>query len=45
MFLMDEEVMINKAVMSKFGVRLGEVILSFKRRKPMPILTPNKGQS
>ena len=45
MFLMDEEVMINKAVMSKFGVRLGEVTLSFKRRKPMPILTPNKGQS
>jgi hypothetical protein len=38
---MDEEVMINKAVMSKFGVRLGEVTLSFKRRSPMPI----KGQS
>jgi hypothetical protein len=41
MFLMDEEVMINKAVMSKFGVRLGEVTLSFKRRTPLP----RKGQS
>ncbi len=29
MFLMDERVMINKASMSKFGVRLGEVTLSF----------------
>ena len=41
MFLMDQEVMINKAVMSKFGVRLGEVTLSFKRRTPLP----TKGQS
>ena len=29
MVLMDERVMLNKAVMSKFGVRLGEVTLSF----------------
>jgi hypothetical protein len=29
MYLMDENVMLNKAVMSKFGVRLGEVTLSF----------------
>jgi Protein of unknown function (DUF3833) len=29
MFLMDERVMLNKAVMSKFGVRLGDVTLSF----------------
>ncbi len=29
MYLMDERVMLNKAVMSKFGVRLGEVTLSF----------------
>ena len=29
MFLMDERVMLNKAVMSKFGIRLGEVTLSF----------------
>ena len=32
MYLMDERVMLNKAVMSKFGVRLGEVTLSFVRR-------------
>jgi Protein of unknown function (DUF3833) len=32
MFLMDDRVMLNKAVMSKFGIRLGEVTLSFTRR-------------
>lgn len=32
MYLMDERVMLNKAVMSKFGVRLGEVTLSFYKR-------------
>ena len=32
MFLIDEQVMLNKAVMSKFGIRLGEVTLSFTRR-------------
>lgn len=31
MFLVDERVMINRAVMSKFGIRLGEVLLSFQR--------------
>lgn len=31
MFLMDDRVMLNKAVMSKFGVRLGEVTLSFTK--------------
>ena len=31
MFLMDERVMINRAVMSKFGIRVGEVLLSFQR--------------
>jgi len=31
MFLMDERVMLNKAVMSKFGIRLGEVTLSFTK--------------
>jgi hypothetical protein len=31
MFLIDEEVMINRAVFSKFGIRLGEVTLSFRR--------------
>jgi Protein of unknown function (DUF3833) len=29
MYLMSERVLLNKAVMSKFGVRLGEVTLSF----------------
>ena len=32
MFLMDQRVMLNKAVMSKFGIRLGEVTLSFIKR-------------
>jgi hypothetical protein len=31
MLLMDERVMLNRAEMSKFGVRLGEVTLSFER--------------
>lgn len=32
MFLMDDRVMLNRSVMSKFGFRLGEVTLSFRRR-------------
>jgi hypothetical protein len=32
MFLVDERVMLNKAVMSKFGIRLGEVTLAFQRK-------------
>jgi len=32
MYLMDARVMLNKATMSKFGVRLGEVTLSFVKR-------------
>ncbi len=32
MFLMDERVMINRATMSKWGWRLGEVTLSFVKR-------------
>ena len=32
MYLMDERVMLNKARMSKFGIHLGEVTLSFVRR-------------
>ena len=32
MYLMDDRVMLNKATMSKFGIRLGEVTLSFVRR-------------
>ena len=41
MYLMDDRVMLNKAVMSKLGVRLGEVTLSFTRRTPLS----SKGQS
>jgi len=32
MFLMDDQVMVNKAVMSKWGITLGEVTLFFQRR-------------
>jgi hypothetical protein len=32
MFLMDDKVMLNRAVMSKFGFKLGEVTLSFSKR-------------
>jgi hypothetical protein len=32
MFLIDEQVMLNKAVMSKFGIRLGEVTLAFRKK-------------
>jgi len=31
MFLVDERVMLNRATMSKFGIKLGEVLLSFTR--------------
>ncbi|MEQ1532607.1 MAG: DUF3833 domain-containing protein [Sideroxydans sp.] len=32
MILMDDKVMMNRAVMSKFGFQLGEVTLSFRKR-------------
>jgi hypothetical protein len=32
MYLVDDKVMLNKAVMSKFGIKLGEVTLSFVKR-------------
>ena len=32
MYLMTDQVMLNKATMSKFGVRLGEVTLAFHKR-------------
>jgi hypothetical protein len=32
MLLIDDRVMLNRAVMSKFGIRLGEVTLSFVKR-------------
>ena len=34
MYLVDERVMLNRATMSKFGVRLGEVTLSFQKVGP-----------
>ena len=36
MILMDDRVMLNKAVMSKLGFRLGEVTLSFYKEKGQP---------
>jgi hypothetical protein len=39
MYLMDERVMLNKATMSKWGVKLGEVTLSFTRRTPLSVKT------
>ena len=32
MYLMSDKVMLNKAVMSKFGIRLGEVTMTFVKR-------------
>lgn len=32
MYMVDDQVMLNRSVMSKFGIRLGEVILSFRKR-------------
>ena len=32
MYLMNDKVMLNKATMSKFGFKLGEVTLSFVKR-------------
>ena len=34
MYLIDQRVMLNRATMSKFGLRLGEVTLSFHRPAP-----------
>ena len=34
MFLIDENVMLNRTAMSKYGVGLGNVTISFTRRKP-----------
>ncbi|MFM1817990.1 MAG: hypothetical protein RL364_850, partial [Pseudomonadota bacterium] len=34
MYLVDERVMLNRATMSKFGFRLGEVTLSFQKYTP-----------
>lgn len=34
MYLMDGQVMLNRATMSKYGIRLGEVTLSFQKLSP-----------
>ena len=34
LYLVDERVMLNRATMSKFGIRLGEVTLSFQKLAP-----------
>ena len=34
MFLVDDRVMLNRSLMSKYGFRLGEVTLSLQRRTP-----------
>jgi hypothetical protein len=34
MYLVNDQVMLNKATMRKWGVHLGEVTLSFTKRKP-----------
>lgn len=34
MFLIDDRVMINRAVMTKFGIRMGEVTLTFRKQTP-----------
>jgi len=34
MFLVDDQVMLNRSLMSKYGFALGEVTLSLKRRTP-----------
>ena len=34
MFLVDDKVLLNRSLMSKYGFRLGEVTLSFTRRTP-----------
>jgi hypothetical protein len=34
MYLMDDRVMLNRATMRKFGIRLGEVTLSFQKLAP-----------
>jgi hypothetical protein len=33
MYLVNENVLMNRAVMSKFGFRVGEVVITFKRRE------------
>lgn len=34
MYLMDDQIMLNKSGMSKFGIHVGEVTVSFRKRSP-----------
>lgn len=34
MYLMSDEVMLNRTIMKKFGVRVGEITISFYKREP-----------
>lgn len=38
MFLVDDKVMLNKAVFSKFGIRLGEILISFQKQEPNKLM-------
>jgi hypothetical protein len=43
MYLIDERVMLNRATMSKFGIRLGEVQLTFTRSAPQAAASAASG--
>ena len=34
MFLLDEKIMLNRSTMSKFGIHVGDITISFTRREP-----------
>jgi hypothetical protein len=40
MFLMDDKVMLNKAVFSKYGIRLGEILISFQKLEDRQVTKP-----
>ncbi|WP_455223029.1 DUF3833 domain-containing protein [Kaarinaea lacus] len=43
MYLIDENTMINRSVMSKFGINLGEVILVFRKHSGKPSVDNTRG--
>jgi NAD(P)-dependent dehydrogenase (short-subunit alcohol dehydrogenase family) len=36
MYLMDEQVMLNRSAVSKFGIHVGDITLSFRKRQGPP---------
>jgi hypothetical protein len=36
MFLMDDRVMLNRSAVSKFGIHVGDITLSFQKREGPP---------